>query len=145
MEPLIHYFRFGCRMRRKTFLLILAAYLATGIVLSFTLIPIPATLGQAPISYFIIVLVSTIAVIPAYAARLMDMATPPFIALLFLLPPAFNFAQKSGMISLAYNAYLHVLMNVIGLLMIVSALILATLRGTKSPNRYGPDPVGQVQ
>ena len=149
MEPLVHYLRVDRRMRRQTFIRIMAGYLAASAALSFVMAP--AAFGQAqsitdimhaaPMRYYVVGFLITVIVFPAYAARLMDLAIPPFFAVLFLFPVCFNLAQRIGALTIAADAYPHTLMNVIGLCNLLAQAFLMIRRGSKGPNRYGPDRV----
>ena len=149
MEQLVHYLRRDRRMRRRTFILIMVVYLAGGAVLSL-LMASPAlshaqsimdVMRAAPMRYYVVGLLTTAVLIPAYAARLMDLAIPPFFAVPFLFPVCFNLAHKSGALSFLEDAYPHTLMSMIGVCNLLAQVFLMIRRGTKGPNRYGPDPV----
>ena len=149
MEQLVQYLRCARRMRRWTFIRIMAGYLAASAALSFVMAPaafgqahsIPDIMHAAPMRFYVVGLLTTVAILPAYAARLMDLALPSFFAVLFLFPVCFNLAQRLGALTIADDAYPHTLMNVIGLCNLLAQLLLMICPGTKGRNRYGPDPV----
>jgi uncharacterized membrane protein YhaH (DUF805 family) len=136
-------------MGRQTFIRIMVGYLVISAVLS--LLMAPAALSQvqtitevmhaAPMRFYVVGLLTTLVVIPAYAARLMDLAIPPFFAVLFLFPVCFNLAQRLGVLTIAADTYPHSLMNVVGLCNVLVQVLLMVCRGTKGPNRYGSDRV----
>jgi uncharacterized membrane protein YhaH (DUF805 family) len=136
-------------MRRQTFILIMVVYFVIAAVLSFLMAP--SALGDAqsladvmhvaPMRYYVVGLLTTGVLIPAYAARLMDLAIRPLFAALFLFPVCFNLAQKSGTLTFSDDAYPQTLMNMIGLCNLLVQAWLMIRRGSKGPNRYGPDPV----
>lgn len=142
MEKLLHYFMFDRRIRRKNFIIIMAAYWLIGALLSVAMAPSSlngsqthAEIVQATsINYYILGMLITVFVVPAYAGRLMDMAISPFFAGLFLLPFIFNLAMKAGNVELPYA-------DIVGLALLLAQLVLLIRRGTKGANKYGPDSV----
>jgi uncharacterized membrane protein YhaH (DUF805 family) len=149
MDSLVHYFRFDHRMRRKTFIIIMLIYWGIGTILTWSIDPSLLSytmhtstamnnyleiIRATPINYYVLAMLATIFVIPAYAARFMDMAISPFFAVLFLFPFILNLVIKSG-IDISQGIVI-----ILGLIMLIAKAILIFRRGTKGPNRFGPDP-----
>ena len=77
-------------------------------------------------SLFLIALIGTLLILPAYTMRLKDLGYTPWLGLLMFV------------------GYIHlplIVMIPLHICLIILGLIMLFKRGTKGPNRYGPDPL----